>query len=82
MHLQVCIRSEVEFGSSNAQGTNTSGSYKKGSMAKLLVGTHTTTRRKERQRNTSQHRQVSFQAALKWIWEQIHRLEEMDKDNF
>ena len=46
MHLQVCIRAEVGFGSLNAQGTNTVGSYKKGSMAKLLVGTHTTTRRK------------------------------------
>ena len=51
-------------------------------MAKLLVGTHTTPRRKVRQRNTSQHRQVGFQVALKWIWEKIHRLEEMDKDNF
>ena len=82
MHLQFCIRSEVGFGISNAQGTNIAGAYKKGSMAKLLAGTLTTTRRKSRQRNTSQHRQVGFHVALKWIWEQIHSLEEMDKDNF
>ena len=47
LHLQVCIRFKVGFGISNAQGTNTAGSYKKHSMAKLLVGTHTTTRRKK-----------------------------------